>query len=143
MNNYPKIYLYRRIVQAKLFIDARYAERIDLASIADEALITRLFKSVYGSTPHRYLTHVRIQNAKCFLDAGISATEVCYRVGFESIGSFSTLFKRHVGMTPALYQRHRHQRKIEMQQMPLRFIPNCFADKKGWLKKSNIEEVFA
>lgn len=147
MDSYPKIYLYRRIVQAKLFIDARYAEHIDLRSIADEALISRfhfvrLFKSVYGRTPHQYLTYVRIQKAKLLLDAGTGVAETCYSVGFESIGSFTTLFKRYVGMTPASYRRHRRQRKIDLVQMPFCFVPNCFAEKKGWLKKSNIEEVF-
>jgi AraC-like DNA-binding protein len=69
--NFPKIYLYKRIVQAKLFIDARFSDNIDLHNIADEACFSkfhfiRLFKTVYGKTPHQYLKQVRIENAKMF-----------------------------------------------------------------------------
>ena len=76
MADYPKIYLYKRIVQAKLFIDANFSERIDLGNIADEAYFSkfhfiRLFKISYGYTPHQYLTRVRIENAKLFLSKRI------------------------------------------------------------------------
>ena len=69
--HYPKIYLYRRIVQAKLFIDKFYSEKIDLDNISDEAYFSkfhfiRLFKSIYGKTPHQYLTTVRIEKAQHF-----------------------------------------------------------------------------
>ena len=65
---YPKVYLYRRIVQAKLFIDNNYAENIDLDNISDEAYFSkfhfiRLFKNIYGKTPHQYLIFVRIEKA--------------------------------------------------------------------------------
>ncbi len=51
--NYPKIYLYKRVVQAKLFIDNRFGDDIDLNNIADEAYLSkfhfiRLFKIIYG-----------------------------------------------------------------------------------------------
>ncbi|MFN2440773.1 MAG: helix-turn-helix transcriptional regulator, partial [Chitinophagaceae bacterium] len=54
--NYPKIYLYRRIVRAKLFIDDNYSENIDLDNIADEACFSkfhfaRQFKKIYSKTP--------------------------------------------------------------------------------------------
>jgi AraC-like DNA-binding protein len=66
---YPKVYLYRRIVQAKLFIDTHYADKIDLEHISDEAYFSkfhfiRLFKSIYGKTAHQYLTFVRIEKAQ-------------------------------------------------------------------------------
>lgn len=60
-DQYPKMYLYKRIVQAKLYIDNHYANNIDLNDISDEAYFSkfhfiRLFKSIYGKTPHQYLT---------------------------------------------------------------------------------------
>jgi AraC-like DNA-binding protein len=66
---YPRVYLYRRIVQAKLFIDSKYADKIDLDNISDEACFSkfhfiRLFNSIYGKTPHQYLTFVRIEKAQ-------------------------------------------------------------------------------
>jgi AraC-like DNA-binding protein len=132
INDLPKVDLYRRIVQAKLFIDSNYAERIDAEEIADEACYSkfhfiRTFKSIYGRTPHQYLTHVRIERAKKLLEQGVSVTEACFAVGFDSLASFTSLFKRRVGVTPSEYQRRQLERKAEIKKEPLRFIPGCFA----------------
>jgi AraC-like DNA-binding protein len=129
----PKLDLYRRIVQAKLFIDSNYAERIDAGEIADEACYSkfhfiRTFKSIYGKTPHQYLTHVRVERAKEMLENGTSVTEACFAVGFDSLGSFIGLFKRRAGLTPSEYQRRQLERKAEIKKEPLRFIPGCFAE---------------
>jgi AraC-like DNA-binding protein len=135
---YPKIYLYRRIVYAKLFIDDHFADKIDLDNIADEALFSkfhfiRLFHAIYNKTPHQYLSFVRIEKAKQLLAGDMNAANVCYAVGFESVSSFTGLFKRIVGQTPAAYQATLHKRKAEIANAPLKFIPNCFAEKKGWV----------
>jgi AraC-like DNA-binding protein len=129
--NLQKLDLYRRIVQAKLFIDRNYAERIDAGEIADEACYSkyhfiRTFKSIYGRTPHQYLTHVRIERAKELLAREVSVTEACFAVGFDSLGSFTSLFKRRAGVTPSEYQRQQLERKAEISKEPLRFIPGCF-----------------
>jgi AraC-like DNA-binding protein len=136
----PKIYLYRRIVQAKLFIDRHFANNINLNDIAGEAFFskfhfTRLFKTIYGKTPHQYLTVVRIEKAKELLQTEISVTEVCFSVGFESVSSFKGLFKRYTTLTPSLYQQQKLKRKQEILLTPLKFIPYCFAKKRGWIKK--------
>src|SRR5689334_8929119 len=96
---YPKIYLYRRIVQGKLFIDAHFSEPINLACISDEAFLSkfhfiRLFKKAYGKTPHQYLIYVRIEHAKKLLRGDARVSDVCLLVGFDSAGSFTTLFKK-------------------------------------------------
>ena len=90
---YPKIFLYRRLVQAKLFIDCHYADKIDVSEIADEAYFSRFhfirqFKCTYRKTPHQYLIAVRIGKAKELLKDGRSVSDVCYAVGFESLSSF-------------------------------------------------------
>jgi transcriptional regulator GlxA family with amidase domain len=69
----PKLDNCRRIVQAKLFIDGNFSEAIDAGEIADEARYSkfhfiRTFKSIYGRTPHQYLTHVRVEKAKGMLE---------------------------------------------------------------------------
>lgn len=143
---YPKIYLYRRIVRAKLFIDEHFAEKIDLDNIADEAYFSkfhfiRLFSDVYNKTPNQYLSFVRIEKAKLLLATDLSVSQVCYMIGFESVSTFSALFKRIAGETPAAYQLHQHQKITNMAKMPLKFIPNCFAEKNGWTKYRNIEEA--
>jgi AraC-like DNA-binding protein len=141
-----KVYLYRRVVQAKLFIDTHYAEKIDLGNIADEAYFSkfhflRLFKTIYGKSPHQYVIKVRMDKAMDLLRAETSVSDTCYAVGFESLSSFSGLFKRLVGVSPSVYLSQQQQIKAHILKAPLDFIPGCFAEKKGWKKKSNFEEI--
>ena len=137
MDQYPRQYLYLRAVRAKLFIDDNFASAIDLGKIADEACFSkfhfvRLFKEIYGRTPHQYLTHVRIDNAKEFLAEGQTVAFACFKVGFDSISSFTGLFKRRTGQTPRQYQLERLAFKEAVAAKPLAHIPACFAEKKGW-----------
>jgi AraC-like DNA-binding protein len=134
----PPQYLYKRIVQAKLFMDTHYADDIDLRHISGSAHFSRfhflrLFKKIYGRTPHQYLVAVRVEAAKRQLEAGLNATATCMLVGFSSTGSFTTLFKKQTGCTPAQYRSDFLKRKARIQAAPLQFIPACFAAKKGWL----------
>jgi AraC-like DNA-binding protein len=137
---YPKVYLYQRIIQAKLFIDNNYADRIDLDNISDEAYFSkfhfiRLFKKIYGKTPHQYLIFVRIEKATMMLRTGKAVTEVCYAVGFESLSSFGSLFKRIVGSTPSAFLEEQQQMKIQIAKSPLKFVPGCFVSQNGWDEK--------
>ena len=146
MDEYPKQYLYRQIIRAKLFIETNYASPIELDNIADAACFSkfhfvRLFKHVYGTTPHQYLINIRIERAVDLLEKGASVKEACFAVGFDSVTSFTGLFKRRIGLSPAAFQRQRELRKKEIAAVPLKHIPNCFAEKKGWTKKSNFREI--
>ena len=146
MQELPNIYLYKRIVQAKLYIDAHFSDSLDLDNISTEACFSkfhfiRLFKSIYGSTPHQYLMKVRIDNAEKLLQQGMTTTEACFAVGFESTTSFTALFKRFKKVTPSNYQAKYLLRKQEIKLKPLHFIPTCFATQKGWTQKSNFQEV--
>ena len=141
-NIYPKVYFYRRLVQAKLFIDNHFNEPINLDAIADEAWFSkfhfiRIFKATYNKTPHQYLTYVRLEKAKEMLQKNILITEACYACGFESIGSFTTLFKKTAGCTPADYRRRQLNLQADQQSKPLKYIPACFAAKNGWTENSN------
>jgi AraC-like DNA-binding protein len=134
---YPRIYLYRRIVQAKLHIDRNFAETLDLDNIADEAAFSkfhflRIFKKTYGRTPHQYLTYVRIEKAKELLADGLPVSEVCFSVGFDSLSSFSGLFRRVVGRSPSEFLAIQLNKKVELKTKPLAHIPGCYAEKKGW-----------
>jgi AraC-like DNA-binding protein len=140
---YPKMYLYRRIVQAKLFIDQHYSERLDLSAIADEAYFSkfhfiRLFKSAYGRTPHHYLVKVRIDHAQRLLSEDVPVAEVSVMVGFESSTSFAALFKKQTGMSPSVYQRRQRVKRMMIHSNPLVAVPNCFAEAGGW-KNSNFQ----
>jgi AraC-like DNA-binding protein len=133
----PRIYLYRRIVQAKLFIDQHYAGMIDLDDIAGEASFSkfhfiRLFKSIYGKTPHQHLIAVRVEQAKQLLKTSMPVNEVCYAVGFDSPASFSLLFKRIVHSSPSAWQQGELRKQAEMKNIPSKYIPNCFIQQNGW-----------
>jgi len=133
--SYPKAYLYRRIVMAKLFIDINYADQIDIGEIADKAFFSkfhfiRLFKKIYGKTPHQYLVSVRIEKAMEMLRKGRSVTESCLGVGFISLGSFSGRFKQLTGTTPSDYAREQQKRNNGLTHSPLKFIPGCYADRR-------------
>ncbi len=137
--SYPKIYLYKRLVEAKQYIDRHFAERIDLNNIAGAAYFSkyhflRLFKKTYGRTPHQYLTSLRIERAKELLSADMPCGEVCLALGFESLSSFTRLFKRHVKLTPAEYAAKARQMKDSIAKEPLNHVPQCFAEKLGWLE---------
>ena len=145
-SEHPKIYLYKRVVQAKLFIEANYAERIDLDNIADEACFSkfhfiRLFKKIYGKTPHQCLTEIRVQRAMQMLREDASVTDACFAVGFESLSSFSPLFRRVVGVNPSEYLLKQRRIRHEMASAPLRYIPGCHAGGVVALKKSNFREA--
>ena len=145
MEEYPRIYLYRRIVQAKLFIDQNYTEKINLNNISDEACFSkfhfiRLFKSIYGRTPHQYLKHVRIEKAKDFLKNNIPVSEVCSLIGFESLSSFSGLFYKVVGESPSAYAARCQSLKKAISQSPLSFVPGCYAFQHGWSEIAIMEK---
>jgi AraC-like DNA-binding protein len=137
---YPKLYFYRRIVQAKLFIDQHYAENVDLNNIADEAYyskfhFSRKFKEVYQQTPHQYLVSVRVEQAKKLLASGMSVAAVCGAVGFEELSSFSRLFKRRVGLNPSVYLAQQQNLQKQIAETPLSLVPHCFAYQYGWVEK--------
>jgi AraC-like DNA-binding protein len=96
--------------RARDLIDRDYARPLDLAALAAEAgysrhHFARAFAAAYGETPRAYLTRRRIERAKALLrTANLSVTEVCYLVGFESVGSFSSRFRALVGHTPTGYR---------------------------------------
>jgi len=125
--------LYERIVAAKVFIDENYHEPIDLDEISRTAYLSRfhfhrLFSKVYKKTPHQYLTSKRIEKAKSLLSENKQVTDVCNEVGFESLGSFSVLFKKEIGFAPTYYRNMAWLKKQQAKEQPQRFIPHCFIE---------------
>ena len=123
--------LYQRIVAAKVFIDENYHEAINLQAISQKAFLSpfhfhRLFCQVYKKTPHQYLITKRIEKAKDLLSENKPVSEVCNKVGFESLGSFSVLFKKEMGFAPTYYRNMAWLKKQQAKEQPKRFIPNCF-----------------
>ncbi|CAD5278922.1 MULTISPECIES: helix-turn-helix transcriptional regulator [unclassified Imperialibacter] len=143
---YPGVHMYRRVVRAKLFIDNNYHEPINVDNIADEAYFSkfhfiRLFKNVYGKTPNQYLMAVRIEKAKEFLQSDKSVSEACTSVGFESLSSFSGLFKKVTGSTPSVFLKQQQSAKKAKKKAPLKFVPGCFISNNGWDENGNFREM--
>jgi AraC-like DNA-binding protein len=125
--------IYQRIVAAKVFIDDNYKEPIDLEKISKQAFLSRfhfhrLFKQVYKRTPLQYITQKRLDKAKDLLSENKPVGEVCDEVGFESIGSFSVLFKKEIGFAPTYYRNMAWLKKQETIQQPKKYIPHCFIE---------------
>jgi AraC-like DNA-binding protein len=124
----PHSDIYRRLLRARRFIDQHYSKPLGLDRISAEACLSpyhflRLFKQAFNRTPHRYLTKARIRKAKELLAAGaLTVTDVCFEVGFESLGSFSALFRKHVGRAPIDYR----AAMVGCQRVPEKQIPGCF-----------------
>jgi AraC-like DNA-binding protein len=133
---YPKAYLYRRIVQAKLFIDKHFREKINLDEIAEEASFSRfhfirLFREAYGDTPHQYMMTLRMREAeKLMANESMKIQDICFEIGFESVGTFTTQFTKIFGKTPKSRQKEVLEKKRLVKEEPLKTVPNCFAEKQ-------------
>ena len=125
--------IYQRIVAAKVYMDENYHEPIGLEIISQQAFLSRfhfhrLFTQVYRYTPHQYLTRKRMDKAKDLLAENKPVTEVCNELGFESIGFFSSLFKKEIGYAPAYYRNMAWLKKQQIKEQPKKFIPHCFIE---------------
>ena len=104
------LFLLPALRRARDLIDRDYAEPLDLDAMAREAGYSRFhfargFAAAYGETPRAYLTRRRIERAKTLLrTANLSVTEICFLVGFSSLGSFSARFRDLVGASPSKYR---------------------------------------
>jgi len=107
---FPHADLAKKVMRAKEYIDRHYGCVIDLDAMAKEACLSkfhfiRLFRKHYGRTPHTYLKEVRLAEAKRLLQKGIPIRHVCFAVGFESVPSFTRLYKATTGDTPKAFSK--------------------------------------
>ena len=97
------------------------------AGIAPHHFI-RLFRAVFGETPHQYRSIAQIERAKHLLIlTDQTVTEVCMAVGFSSLGSFSTLFTRRAGVPPSVFLRRHRDRAGHPRRLPPELIPGCLS----------------
>ncbi|GAB4060127.1 hypothetical protein GCM10028775_74400 [Catellatospora paridis] len=91
-------------------MDRAYAQPLDVRAVAavahlSPAHFSRRFRGVFGETPHRYLQRRRVERSMFLLrETGRSVTDVCFDVGFSSLGTFSRTFREIVGQTPSGYR---------------------------------------
>jgi AraC-like DNA-binding protein len=93
------------------YIEEHLSEDISLATLAELARLSpfhfvRAFKQSFGLPPHRYLSRLRMEQAKSLLaDLEMSVTQVAFNLGFNETSSFTTTFRKHIGLTPTAYRR--------------------------------------
>jgi AraC-like DNA-binding protein len=118
--------VYQRLRRARAFIDHCYDHPISLDQMSSQACFSRyhflrLFRQAFNKTPHQYLIERRIEKAKELLIANLRVTDVCFEVGFQSLGSFSSLFHKYVGHAPVIYRQRVKERQLARKQ-----VPGCF-----------------
>jgi transcriptional regulator GlxA family with amidase domain len=127
----------RRLLRARDAMDRTYAEPLDIATLARIAHVSpahfiRTFRATFGETPHRYLQRRRVERAMFLLRAtDRSVTEVCFDVGFTSLGTFSRTFRDIVGEPPSRYR----------TRGDIGPVPTCFA--MAWTRPSSFGEASA
>jgi AraC-like DNA-binding protein len=100
----------RYLLRARDLADARYAERLTVEDLARAARLSpahfsREFRATFGESPHQYLLTRRLERAAALLrTTDWTVTRVCLSVGLQSIGSFTTSFRRMFGVTPTAYR---------------------------------------
>jgi AraC-like DNA-binding protein len=100
-----------RLCRARDMLRSMDGEPLTIDAVAREAAISRFhfirqFEAFFGDTPHQYRIRARLDRAKELLQSSeYSVTDVCMEVGFSSLGSFSNLFARRVGVSPSVYRR--------------------------------------
>ena len=100
----------RRLLRARDAMDRAYADPLDVAAVAaiahsSPAHFSRSFRATFGETPHRYLQRRRVERAMFLLrETDRSITDICFDVGFTSLGTFSRTFSAIVGATPTEYR---------------------------------------
>src|ERR1700727_2803664 len=100
----------RHLLRARDLADARYAEPLDVAGMASAAGLSpahfsREFKRAFGETPHAYLLTRRLERAAALLrSTDRSVADICFSVGLQSVGSFTTSFTRTYGKSPTVYR---------------------------------------
>lgn len=130
----PKALLERHLLRARDLADSRYGEPLDVRALARAAHVSprhfsRSFRRVFGETPYQYLLSRRLERARHLLrTTEMAVVEICFEVGFTSVGSFTTTFKRHVGVSPTTF-RQAYGGPSEADRIPL-----CFA--MAWARRA-------
>jgi AraC-like DNA-binding protein len=126
----------RWMLRARDAIDRDYARPLDIPALARIALVSqahfiRTFRATFGEPPHRYLQRRRVERAMALLrNTGRSVTDICFDVGFSSVGTFSRTFRDIVGLSPTDFRQH------SLEPSP---VPTCFT--MSWARPSSFGEA--
>jgi AraC-like DNA-binding protein len=106
--------LTERVIRTRKFIDKNFDKPIPLSTIASAVYCSRFhlnreFKRHYGVTPLQYIKEKRIERAKQLLCGHSSVTTACYSVGYESLSTFSAMFKQCTGLSPGDFKKSKNE----------------------------------
>jgi AraC-like DNA-binding protein len=125
--------LLKRLCQARDLLRDWEEQPLSISTVARASSLTRfhfirIFKALFGETPHQYRLRAQIEKAKHLLVlTDSSVTDICMAVGFSSHGSFSALFRRRVGMSPSEFQRRYRPASAPEPQLPASLAPGCLS----------------
>jgi AraC-like DNA-binding protein len=135
--------LSRDLLRAKDLADSRYFESLSIADLAGAARLSpayfsRQFKIAFGESPHQYLLTRRLERAAALLrTSDWPVTRICFAVGGQSVGSFTTSFRRMFGVSPVTYRATYPPAESQVR------IPRCVAQAYGRPKNRTFREVDA
>ena len=140
----------QRLLAAEKRIRHGAADRPDWQEVCTSAAMSRFhflrrFQRTFGTTPHQLLIRSRLERAKLLLrETDLSVTDICFEVGYESLGSFCSLFQQKVGCSPRRYRAQRPRHWVMGISFPPQLVPFCFQFMFGaaGAQKSNNREVF-
>ena len=102
--------LFNRLNLAKDYLSSNYSEKIELNDLGKIACLSphhllRKFRTAFGTTPHKFLTCIRLQKAKeLVINTDKPITQICMEVGFDSLSTFGMLFKKYFSQSPENYR---------------------------------------
>ena len=126
----------RRLLRARDAMDRTYAQPLDIPALAriaclSEAHFIRTFRATFGETPHRYLQRRRVERSMFLLrETDRTVTDICFDVGFTSLGTFSRTFREIVGVSPVAYREAAPKPSV---------VPTCFT--MQWTRPSSFGEA--
>lgn len=106
-----RLEIFKRVASAKDWMEENWQKDLSLEDIASIANMNsqhflRMFKQVYLITPHQYLIDLKLKKAKTLLETTVMPiNDICRAIGFESVFSFSVLFKNRFGMAPSYFRK--------------------------------------
>src|SRR4030095_14040156 len=122
-----------RLCQARDVLRETHDGRLSIRAVAKEAGMSpyhfiRLFKAVFGETPKQCQLQARLEKAKhLLLVTDSSVTDVCMEAGFSSLGTFSYVFARRVGVDPTIDRQKCGAMISNPDEIPIELIPGCFS----------------
>jgi AraC-like DNA-binding protein len=129
----------RHLLRTRDLADARYFEPLGVDDLARAAGLSRAhfsrgFRRAFGESPHGYLLTRRLERAAALLrTTDRSVADICFAVGLQSVGSFTTSFTRTYGMPPTAYRE-------SFPASALAIVPTCVQRAYGRPQRSTFRE---